>query len=276
MDRIAVLVLVYNQREYIDDLATGILRLTNLDIYISDDCSTDGTYECLRQNFEGVDRVFLRRNSQNLGLAHHFYSQVESLDVDYIMLSAGDDILYPYCDRLIRLVLRDFPNRTLYDFEHTVFKSDRRLNVDFEVNNLPKRIETKNIKLVDFFSRTIKFSGCSRLYSVSALKNFGAFKPETPTEDTTSLFRCLLSGDGLKVFVPMTFYRIHDKSLTQSGAFNVKSRWIILRQYLNDLVKADFERSKTLVIRFALLWVFLVQIFVASRIIFIKNLKRWF
>ena len=93
------LVMTYNQKETcieaINSLLTQTLRLDL--ILISDDCSTDGTYECiadyLKHDHRG-EHIRLYQTAKNLGFVPHFNRVIKEYctETDLIYYNAGDDI----------------------------------------------------------------------------------------------------------------------------------------------------------------------------------------
>jgi glycosyltransferase involved in cell wall biosynthesis len=99
--RVTFLILTYNQRSFVTDAleAAFAQEYPNLEIYISDDCSTDGTYELLTDivnGYTGTHKIVLTKNPENYGLLKNFFSAIQKCSGDYIIAAAGDDISYPY------------------------------------------------------------------------------------------------------------------------------------------------------------------------------------
>ena len=90
----------YNQETYVRDAIDGVLKQTykNLEIIISDDCSTDSTYSIIENvigSYKGLHKIILNRNKQNLGLAGHVNFVVNLANGEYVVVAAGDDISAP-------------------------------------------------------------------------------------------------------------------------------------------------------------------------------------
>ena len=93
------LVMTYNQKETcIEAIDSLIAQTLALDlIIVSDDCSTDGTYEVITHYFSRngkPNNVELYQSEKNLGFISHFNTLLEShcRDDDLIFYNAGDDI----------------------------------------------------------------------------------------------------------------------------------------------------------------------------------------
>lgn len=87
----------YNQEKYIREAVEGAFSQTYepLEIILSDDCSSDRTFEIMQEMaaaYEGPHKVILNRNMSNLGLVNHvnFLSRISK--GEYIVAAAGDDI----------------------------------------------------------------------------------------------------------------------------------------------------------------------------------------
>ena len=83
---VTISMLTYNQERYVRDAVRGVLAQTYepLEIVISDDCSTDGTWNIILEEVDayrksgGVHKnIVLNRNEKNLGLIRHCQEQTE-------------------------------------------------------------------------------------------------------------------------------------------------------------------------------------------------------
>lgn len=92
--------LTYNQEQFVRDAVQAALAQTceNIEILISDDCSTDRTFEIVQQEvaaYRGPHKVAINQNSANLGVNAHINACVERVRSDLIVPAAGDDISAP-------------------------------------------------------------------------------------------------------------------------------------------------------------------------------------
>ena len=96
----------YNQEAYVREAVEGAFAQTYepLEIILSDDCSTDRTFEIMKQmaaDYRGPHRVLARRNEINLQTALHVQSVAAIMSGELKVVAAGDDISRP--DRVLRL-----------------------------------------------------------------------------------------------------------------------------------------------------------------------------
>lgn len=87
----------YNQEQYIREAVEGAFSQTYepLEIILSDDCSSDSTFEIMQEMaaaYEGPHKVFVRRNTFNFGTAMHVQLAFAQSSGQLFVVAAGDDI----------------------------------------------------------------------------------------------------------------------------------------------------------------------------------------
>jgi glycosyltransferase involved in cell wall biosynthesis len=90
----------YNQEKFIREAVEAAFAQTYspLQIILSDDCSTDRTFEIMRElanAYRGQHQVVLNRNATNVGLAGHYNRMVLLARGQLLVGAAGDDISFP-------------------------------------------------------------------------------------------------------------------------------------------------------------------------------------
>jgi glycosyltransferase involved in cell wall biosynthesis len=68
---------------------------THFEIVISDDCSSDGTWQYLTDISQQDPRLKCFRNAANLGMDRNFARSVELASGDYVWLCGQDDLIHP-------------------------------------------------------------------------------------------------------------------------------------------------------------------------------------
>jgi glycosyltransferase involved in cell wall biosynthesis len=96
---ISILLAAYNGERHIAEQIESLFGQTqdNFKLYIRDDCSTDGTWEIIR-NYEKryPGKIIVEQNSRNSGSSkHNFIGMMIDIKDDYIMLCDQDDIWLP-------------------------------------------------------------------------------------------------------------------------------------------------------------------------------------
>jgi glycosyltransferase involved in cell wall biosynthesis len=104
---VTFILLAYNQADVVQDAVRAALAQDTapLEILISDDASTDGTFERIQAEtsaYRGPHRVRLNRNPFNLGICSHINRAMELSSGDIVVIAAADDISVP--DRVETIV----------------------------------------------------------------------------------------------------------------------------------------------------------------------------
>jgi glycosyltransferase involved in cell wall biosynthesis len=121
--RLSICIPSYNGGAHLQQLVDTLLasRREDFEVVISDDCSTDGSWERLLLQASGDSRILCARNPINLGMDRNFAHAVSLARGDYVWFSGQDD-----------LIMTDGLERVL-DFLHV------RPDVDFVLMNHAKR-----------------------------------------------------------------------------------------------------------------------------------------
>ena len=102
----------YNQEQYIREAVEGAFSQTYepLEIILSDDCSTDRTFEAMQEMaaaYVGPHEVRVRRNGMNLGTIDHVITVAKEAKGELLVVAAGDDVSLPARTSQICAVWRD-------------------------------------------------------------------------------------------------------------------------------------------------------------------------
>ena len=90
----------YNQEKYIREAVEGAFSQTYvpLEIILSDDFSSDRTYEIMQEMaiaYQGIHKVTAIQQDTNLGTVRHVIAIANKAQGNLLVLNAGDDISYP-------------------------------------------------------------------------------------------------------------------------------------------------------------------------------------
>ena len=203
-------VIAYQQEAYIREAVMGAFAQTYnpLEIILSDDCSSDNTYEIMlemAQCYSGIHTVSVRRNPANLGLAEHVNRVFSIFNGEYILLAAGDDISLPWrTERQIKH-FKENPDVVLVGSYSKNFGSSTAiapLLEDDGFSNLLQRCK-----------HTMQgVQGCTFAYSKRLVKKFPKLAPETKSEDVPYAFRAYCIGKFELVPEVLVLYRQHASS----------------------------------------------------------------
>lgn len=260
---VTYILLSYNQENYIESAVLSALEqdYSNLEIIISDDCSTDNTYEIISNIFKNIKdssyeiNIHINRNTSNMGFIPHFNKLISMSKGEFIVVNAGDDICVKTRTSDAIDVFKNNP-----DIMHLSFiddEIDENGKVIFCHENLDGKIVKFN--LGDFILRKKKYkiSGASRVYRSEIFKIYPPLLDSTPTEDTTTFFRGILIGDAAILNKKGILYRRHSSSLSAEKNLMKMDINRIIKQYYTDAMfafKNGHIRISDLYI--ALLWIF--------------------
>jgi len=207
----------YNQSSYIKEALEGALSQTYapLEIIISDDHSTDNTFEIITditQKYDGPHKIILNRNANNLGVAEHVNEIVRKASGEILILAAGDDIsLSTRVEVSVRELLGPGRNNVAF------FSNVENINSKSEV--LGMRFDSRP-EFASSLSDLVSGKACWSIGASFAAKkeiftSFPRLPKEILQEDGCNSFRALLLGSIQYVHEPLVKHRYHTASISQ-------------------------------------------------------------
>lgn len=97
MEQIDVLMATYNGEKYLKEQIDSILNQTysNIRLIVSDDCSTDGTRDLLKEYEKNNDKIKVYYQEKNLGYVKNFEFLLKKVENEIYMMSDQDDVWLP-------------------------------------------------------------------------------------------------------------------------------------------------------------------------------------
>lgn len=241
----------YNQENYIEEAMEGALSQTydNLEIIISDDASTDGTQDLIKEfvkNYKGPHKIIVNFNEQNLGLVPHVNKILyEICKGKFIFLAAGDDISLP---------LRVKKTIDFYKKNPDVVATGSNLqeidNLSVNNNSQSFKIKEQAIYSLDYYLSTSyqHLYGCTRTFTRDLIDSFPPLNSACPTEDTPVLLRAfLLNKKVASLQDVMVSYRIHGNNISSTEnivKMNISAIFAQYRRDLNFALKQEYISNK--------------------------------
>ena len=209
---VSVGLITYNQRKFVRDALLGAFSQTYspLEIIISDDSSSDGTWEILQGMVEeyrqngGVHTIILNRNAKNLGIIGNFLKTFELMHGELLVHAGGDDISYP---NRVEIIVREWLKRgkrppVVYHAADRMDCRGRLLTPMF-----PYGYDENGGDLHWRSLESVYFFGALMAYRPEVVRNFG--QPFIKHgEDFLLGWRSLLLGDPLLLGDKLVKYRV--------------------------------------------------------------------
>lgn len=208
---VSLILLSYNQEAYVADAVNSVLaqEFENLQIIVSDDCSSDRSYDILSgivEKYSGPHEIIVRQNGANLGILSHLKIALSHCTGDLIILTAGDDL--SHANRVATLVDRWKASgggpAMLYSEYRAIGPADEPLDETRNpIYSGPHQIE----QMAD---GVLQVLGATSAITRDLVDRFAPINPSVKYEDRVFPFRALLLG-GKIIFVdePLVDYRLH-------------------------------------------------------------------
>lgn len=212
MSRIAVVMITYNQADYIIEALEGIRLQSRVpdEVVIGDDGSQDNTPHLIRdyvKQYGLEDRWTLLLSSENRGIVANLQAVIDATTADLIVPMAGDDISLPNRCAVTERVFAENPEVPIIITSGSTIDSQ---------GNVTGKIKYKS-KLLDDAIKAIRKGNplviaVGQSWRREIFSKFGPLPTNVPNEDVQISFRGLISGGILKVDEKTFFYRIHERS----------------------------------------------------------------
>lgn len=229
-------VATYNQQEFVEDMMKGVLTqdYENLEIIVSDDCSTDKTYERIREiasKYSGPHKLIINRHEKNLGIAGNLMWLINHSNGVYLLAQGGDDISEPYrCSKSIEKF--EAVNVATMCFATTTIDADGNMKGPANMGTGTVSVYTMD----DYLTGKYKTNGAARIFKKDIFNVFGPLNSDCPTEDSTINFRAFLIGGIAYCDMPMLKYRVHGNNISLGDNYiKMIDPHKIYLQYTKDL-----------------------------------------
>ncbi|HKT97301.1 MAG TPA: glycosyltransferase [Paraburkholderia sp.] len=234
-----MLLIAYNQAGVVADAIAGALAQTYspLEILISDDCSTDGTWAAIEasvREYRGPHRIVLNRNEQNAGISAHLSQLAAMSQGALLVIAAGDDVSVPErCARLVdcwnALARRvDLIASDLVELEPASASVSVSAQASLDAGHDAGRIAPTDLgkyKNFDDWARERPWVvGASHAWSRRLFERFGPMLPGAMAEDQIMTFRAVMSGGAYSLREPLVRYR--------RGGLSGKKRFRTVEQFI--------------------------------------------
>lgn len=206
---VSVLFLAFNQAAFVEQAARSVLEqrgIAPLEILLSDDASTDATYDILRSladQYRGPHHVRLRRSARNLGIGAHYNALIAESTGQLLITAAGDDVSAPNrAQRILQAWEASDRRADLIGSDLQDLNAQGQGGETIRVDDLAK---WRNAS--DWAARRPYVVGAAQAFTRRLCTQFGPYLPNVVYEDQINTLRAILMGGALTVAEPLVQYR---------------------------------------------------------------------
>lgn len=241
--RASLVLLAYNHETFIREAVQSALRqeFDGLEIILSDDCSSDGTFEVMRElaeSYRGPHVLRLNRNEENLGISAHYNKLFDMVSADIVHSFAGDDISLPH------RVLRAY--ESMHRENALLVHADAN-TIDPEGNPVPSTYQNAAFFVttdpVDVATSDALYLGATATFHKEIFRKYGPLPAKDVYEDLILGFRAALEARVTYVPEALVQYR------SGVGISHERSRALTMRKKIEYRKKMHENICATLVQR---------------------------
>ncbi|NCU38945.1 glycosyltransferase, partial [Candidatus Saccharibacteria bacterium] len=197
----------YNQEEFIQEAVRGVFAqdYRPLEIILSDDCSTDRTFEIMQIEAKSApDDVDLHlvQSPVNLGIASHINRIFEQVNGEYLVIGAGDDISESNRVSLCINELLKFKRMVLHSKAKKISPDGKDLGI--EENPYLSILENAE----EIVENMAWVTGATAVIHRNIIENFPKLNKNVVNEDMVWAFRSALKGGSVYINQECVRYRV--------------------------------------------------------------------
>ncbi len=222
----SVVLLTFNQVAFVEDSLSSLLAQDTgeLEIIVSDDCSSDGTWERLQQvasSYRGPKRLILRRNDSNLGIVGNLLAASRHASSDLLFIAHGDDVSLPNrCSRCLEF-------RRAHGDRHDLVAADAfDMTFDGHVLGVKQVDDLSAWNAQRWASERPYVLGAAQLITRRLLEST-PLDPNLACEDQVLGFRAVMLGSGIRLPEPLIRHRRGGLSQSRTGSSAAKRRALL-------------------------------------------------
>jgi len=206
---VSVLFLAFNQAPFVEQAATSILEqrgIAPLEIVLSDDASTDATFDILQAlagQYRGPHQVLVRRNAQNLGIGAHYNALIAESTGQLLITAAGDDLSAP--NRAQRVLQAWDASDRQADLIASDLQDLNAQGQGGETIRVDDLAQWRNAS--DWAARRPYVVGAAQAFTRRSFDQFGPYRPNVVYEDQINTLRAILMGGAITIAEPLVKYR---------------------------------------------------------------------
>lgn len=240
----------YNQEEYIREAVEGAFSQTYdpLEIILSDDCSSDRTFEIMQEmakEYAGRHQVRVVQTESNMGVTEHVLLRGREARGEIIVLAAGDDISKKKRCAIHAASYNDEPTMAVSGSYDLINENDKLIEANVSQPVAKNALDSQRRFFKELKYPYIVIQGSTASYR----KSFFGFKmpPWTIRFSEDNLFNLLIYANGYQVSSTaesLVKYRKHSKAASNHGP--VERSAVQAEQSSREAAKKAIQKSEVL------------------------------
>lgn len=210
--KVSIFLISYNQKNYIRDAVNSCLNqdYENIEIAISDDGSTDGTQDILRELYEkNPGKIKLKLHEKNQGILRNSNYALSMCSGDLIAFLGGDDVLYP---TKISTQVREFELNERLVFCYHPCHILKNGNIDQTIGDKRKDLVENFYGMISNFGAQV-IPGPAPMVAAHAVPKNGFDSRIKTACDWLFFVEVCAKGDLIRVPKILAQYRKHDSNI---------------------------------------------------------------
>lgn len=205
---VSIIAVSYNHADYVEEAIKSLLsqNYSPLEIIISDDHSTDNTFEIIQKvvsSYKGPHKIILNQNFNNLGIGGNVSAALKLASGDLLVSADCDDISeHNRVSELVNVWLH-------YDQKAQLITTDawdttkNGIDLSIKVCSDLEKIGSIN----EWTKKKPHFFGCTNMYTKSLIEKFGFLNPNCGATDQIMVLRAILLGGAISHHIPLVHHR---------------------------------------------------------------------
>lgn len=212
---------------------------TNLEIIVSDNCSTDGTEQFLSTMRD--KRLVVLRQSKNIGMIGNWNACLQRATGKYFLLLSDDDLLAPEAIRKLVSAIENAANPGTVAFAYCRCWVIDSLDKPISLDPIAPLCEGSNEFVLGFFSKRREVRPCSTLFRTGDVRDIGGYaQGDVELAVDAIVWSRILQKRRFVASLqePLAKYRVHPSNLSSVQSIRV---WQKDLRRLAEFWIADFQ-----------------------------------
>ncbi len=231
-EKIDVLLATYNGEKYLKEQIDSILNQTyqNINLIVSDDCSTDNTREILNEYEQKDERVKVYYQEKNQGYIKNFEFLLKQVSTDIYMLSDQDDVWLPEkIEKSYETLKNQNADLVFGDLEVV----DENLNTIYPSFNDFMLLNRKIKKYINTYKMNYLYNcitGCTVMSKKKFIEKFLPFPSKTNYVPHDYWLGVIISMEGKLAYMPEKYIKYRQHGNNQIGTDKISHGFSKLEQ----------------------------------------------